>query len=187
MSEKNVSNTKWMKRAIFLASLGKNTTSPNPRVGAVILDKNGNLISEGFHYKAGMPHAEAMAFNNLKKDAREGSMYVNLEPCCHHGKTPPCVDKVISSGIKNVYISIEDPDKRVSGKGIKLLKEAGIKKVYISIEDPDKRVSGKGIKLLKEAGIQVHLGLCKKESLELNKDFITRLVCPMLRQWLLII
>jgi len=70
MSEKNLSHTKWMKRAIFLASLGKNTTSPNPRVGAVILDKNGNLISEGFHYKAGMPHAEAMAFNNLKKDAK---------------------------------------------------------------------------------------------------------------------
>ena len=74
-------------------------------------------------------------------------MYVNLEPCCHQGKTPPCVDKVISSGIK---------------------------KVYISIEDPDKRVSGKGIKLLKEAGIQVDLGLCKKESLDLNKAFIHR-------------
>jgi len=141
MSEKNVSHTKWMKRAIFLASLGKNTTSPNPKVGAVILDKNGNLISEGFHFKVGMPHAEAMAFNNLNKDAKGGTMYVNLEPCCHKGKTPPCVDKVISSGLK---------------------------KVYISIEDPDKRVSGKGIKLLKEAGIQVHLGLCKKESLDLN-------------------
>ncbi len=147
MSEKNISHTKWMKRAISLASLGKNTTSPNPRVGAVILDKNGKLISEGFHYKAGMPHAEAMAFNNLKKDAREGSMYVNLEPCCHHGKTPPCVDKVISSGIK---------------------------KVYISIKDPDKRVSGNGIKLLEEAGIEVHLGLCKKESIDLNKSFIHR-------------
>jgi len=145
MTEKNVNHTKWMKRAIFLASLGKNTTSPNPRVGAVILDKNGNLISEGFHHKAGMPHAEAMAFNNLKKDAKEGSMYVNLEPCCHHGKTPPCVDKVISSGIK---------------------------KAYISIKDPDVRVSGKGIKLLKEAGIQVHLGLCKKESFDLIKAFI---------------
>ena len=140
MTEKNVSHTKWMKRAIFLASLGKNTTSPNPRVGAVILDKNGNLISEGFHYMAGTSHAEAMAFKNLKKDAKGGTMYVNLEPCCHQGKTPPCVDKLISSGIK---------------------------KVYISIEDPDKRVSGKGIKLLKEAGIQVHLGLCKKESLSL--------------------
>ena len=102
MSESKIENTKWMKRAIFLASLGNGKTSPNPMVGAVILDKNGNLISEGFHYKAGMPHAEAMAFNNLKKDAKEGSMYVNLEPCCHQGKTPPCVDKVISSGIKTV-------------------------------------------------------------------------------------
>ena len=68
MTEKNVSHTKWMKRAIFLASLGKNTTSPNPRVGAVILDKHGNLISEGFHFRAGMPHAEAMAFKNLDKN-----------------------------------------------------------------------------------------------------------------------
>ena len=142
MSEANI---KWMKRALFLASLGKNTTSPNPSVGAVILDKNGNLISEGFHFKAGMPHAEAMAFQNLKKDARGGSMYVNLEPCCHQGKTPPCVDAIISSGIK---------------------------KIYISIQDPDKRVSGKGIKLLKDAGIQVHIGLCSKESHELNKYFI---------------
>ena len=147
MSKKNVIDIKWMKRAIFLASLGNNTTSPNPRVGAVILDNKGNLISEGFHYKTGMPHAEAMALGNLKKDAKGGSMYVNLEPCCHHGKTPPCVDKVISSGIK---------------------------KVYISIKDPDRRVSGKGIKLLEEAGIQVHLGLCKNESLDLNRAFIHR-------------
>ncbi len=147
MFEEDVIHTKWMKRAIFLASLGKGKTSPNPMVGAVIVDKNGNLISEGFHHKAGEPHAEAMAFNNLKKNAKGGSMYVNLEPCCHQGKTPPCVDKVISSGIKDIYISSEDPDKRVSGKGIKMLKEAGVK---------------------------VHLGLCKKESLELNKCFIHR-------------
>ena len=139
------SDVNWMKRAIFLASLGKGLTSPNPMVGAVILDKDGNLISEGFHLKSGTPHAEAMAFNNLKKDASGGTLYVNLEPCCHQGKTPPCVDKIISFGIKKVYISIEDPDKRVSGKGIKLLEDAGIK---------------------------VHKGLCAKESLELNKSFI---------------
>ena len=114
-------------------------------VGAVILDKNGRLISEGFHYKSGMPHAEAMALNNLKNDPYGGTIYVNLEPCCHYGKTPPCVEKIISSGIK---------------------------KAYVSITDPDKRVSGKGIKLLRNAGIEVHLGLCKKESLELNKHFI---------------
>jgi len=147
MSKKNISHTRWMKRAIFLASLGRNTTSPNPNVGAVILDKNGNLISEGFHYKAGMPHAEAMAFEKLTKNAKGGTMYVNLEPCCHQGRTPPCAEKVISSGIKKIYISVKDPDKRVSGKSIKLLKEAGIK---------------------------VNVGLCKKESLDLNKAFIHR-------------
>ena len=144
MFEKKLNHTKWMKRAIFLASLGKNTTSPNPRVGAVILDKNGSLISEGFHFKAGMPHAEAMAFNNLKKDAEGGTMYVNLEPCCHRGKTPPCVDRIISSGIK---------------------------KVFVSIKDPDLRVAGKGIRLLENAGIEVNLGLCENEALELNKSF----------------
>ena len=105
MIDSNINEIKWMRRAIFLASLGKGRTSPNPMVGAVILDKDGNLISEGFHSKSGMPHAEAMALNNLKKDARGGTIYVNLEPCCHQGKTPPCVDKIISFGIKKVFVS----------------------------------------------------------------------------------
>jgi len=138
---------KWMRRAIELALLGKGRTSPNPLVGAVILDKNGELISEGFHLRSGLPHAEAMAFNNLNKNPEGGSLYVNLEPCCHEGKTPPCVKRIISSGIK---------------------------KVYVSIEDPDQRVSGKGIKQLKDAGIEVHLGLCKVEAISINKSFIHR-------------
>ena len=141
----NFIHKKWMIRTIRLASLGRGLTSPNPMVGAVILDKDGNLISEGFHHRAGMPHAEAMAFNNLKNDPKGGTLYVNLEPCCHEGKTPPCVDKIISSGIK---------------------------KVFVSIRDPDLRVAGKGIKLLKNAGIEVNLGLCEDEALELNKAFI---------------
>jgi len=136
---------KWMLRAIRLASLAKGLTSPNPLVGAVILNKNGKLISEGFHQKAGMPHAEAMAFNNLKEDPFGGTLYVNLEPCCHRGRTPPCVDRIISSGIKNVFVSIKDPDLRVAGNGIRLLKNAGI---------------------------EVNIGLCEKEALELNKSFI---------------
>jgi len=141
----NSIHKKWMKRAIRLASLGKGFTSPNPLVGAIILDKKGKLISEGFHQKVGMPHAEAMAFNNLKDDPSGGTLYVNLEPCCHRGKTPPCVDRIISSGIK---------------------------KVFVSIKDPDIRVAGKGIKLLENAGIEVNLGLYEKEALELNKSFI---------------
>ena len=143
----NFIHRKWMIRAIRLASLGKGCTNPNPLVGAVILDKKGNLISEGFHQKAGMPHAEVMAFNNLKEDPYGGTLYVNLEPCCHKGRTPPCVDRIISSGIK---------------------------KVFVSIKDPDLRVAGKGIRLLEKAGIEVNLGLCEEEALELNKSFIHR-------------
>ena len=145
MKQDNCINKKWMIRAICLASLGRGLTSPNPMVGAVILDKKGKLISEGFHQKAGSPHAEAMAFNNLRDDPYGGTLYVNLEPCCHKGKTPPCVDRIISSGIK---------------------------KVFVSIKDPDRRVAGKGIKLLEDAGIVVDLGLCEDEALELNKSFI---------------
>tara|TARA_B100001287_G_scaffold82607_1_gene68836 strand:+ start:512 stop:1603 length:1092 start_codon:yes stop_codon:yes gene_type:complete len=147
MKLNNSIHKKWMIRAIHLASLGRGFTSPNPMVGAVILDKNGKLISEGFHQRSGMPHAEAMAFNNLKNDPTGGTLYVNLEPCCHRGKTPPCVDKIISSGIKRVFVSIKDPDLRVSGKGIRLLESAGI---------------------------EVNLGLCENEALELNKAFIYR-------------
>lgn len=138
---------KWMRRTIDLALLGKGKTSPNPLVGAVIVDKNGELISEGFHLKAGLPHAEAMAFDNLKKNPEGGSLYVNLEPCCHEGKTPPCVKRIISSGIKRVFVSIKDPDARVSGEGLKQLKEAGI---------------------------EVNLGLCKREAILINKPFIHR-------------
>ena len=147
MSLEDYIHRKWMRRVINLASLGTGMTSPNPLVGAVILNKEGKLISEGFHQKAGMPHAEAMAFNNLKQDPQGGTLYVNLEPCCHQGKTPPCVEKIISSGLK---------------------------KVFVSIKDPDIRVSGRGIEILRNAGIEVNLGLCMQEALELNKSFIYR-------------
>ena len=147
MNIDNNVHLKWMRRAIDLALLGKGRTSPNPLVGAVIVDKNGELISEGFHSQAGLPHAEAMAFDNLKKNPGGGSLYVNLEPCCHEGKTPPCVNRIISSGLK---------------------------KVFVSIKDPDQRVSGKGLDQLKKAGIEVNLGLCKEEAISINKPFIHR-------------
>ena len=147
MNIDNNVNLKWMRRAIDLALLGKGRTSPNPLVGAVILDKNGELIAEGFHLKAGLPHAEAMAFDNLRNNPTGGSIYVNLEPCCHEGKTPPCVKRIISSGLK---------------------------KVFVSIKDPDIRVSGKGIDQLREAGIEVNLGLCENEAIAINKSFIHR-------------
>ncbi len=140
-------HSKWMLRVIDLALLGKGRTSPNPLVGAIITNKNGELISEGFHLASGMPHAEAMAFDNLIANPNGGTLYVNLEPCCHQGKTPPCVKRIISSGIKRVFLSIKDPDPRVSGKGIAQLKKAGI---------------------------EVNVGLCEKEAIEINKAFIYR-------------
>ena len=147
MNIEHNTDLKWMRRAIDLALLGEGTTSPNPLVGAVIVDSKGELIAEGFHLKAGSPHAEAMAFNNLQKDPEGGSLYVNLEPCCHEGKTPPCVKRIIA---------------------------AGIKRVFVSIKDPDKRVSGKGLDQLKRAGLEVNLGLCKEEAISINKAFIHR-------------
>lgn len=114
-----------MKRALQLARLGWGYTNPNPLVGAVIV-KNGRIIGEGYHEYYGGPHAEINALKSAKEDVKGAQLYVTLEPCCHHGKTPPCVDAIVKSGIKDVYIAMEDPNKLVSGKGIKHLKEAGL-------------------------------------------------------------
>lgn len=114
-----------MKRALQLARLGLGHTNPNPLVGAVIV-KNGRIIGEGYHEYYGGPHAEINALKSVKEDVKGAQLYVTLEPCCHYGKTPPCVDAIVKSGIKDVYIAMEDPNKLVSGKGIKHLKEAGL-------------------------------------------------------------
>ncbi|WKV07625.1 bifunctional diaminohydroxyphosphoribosylaminopyrimidine deaminase/5-amino-6-(5-phosphoribosylamino)uracil reductase RibD [Thermoanaerobacterium sp. CMT5567-10] len=116
---------KYMKRALQLARLGLGHTNPNPLVGAVIV-KNGRIIGEGYHEYYGGPHAEINALKSVKEDVKGAQLYVTLEPCCHYGKTPPCVDAIVKSGIKDVYIAMEDPNKLVSGKGIKHLKEAGL-------------------------------------------------------------
>ncbi|SNX53801.1 diaminohydroxyphosphoribosylaminopyrimidine deaminase [Thermoanaerobacterium sp. RBIITD] len=120
-----------MKRALELAKLGWGYTNPNPLVGAVIV-KDSRIIGEGYHEYFGGPHAEINAIKNAKEDVKGAQLYVTLEPCCHHGKTPPCVDAIIKSGIQDVYIAMEDPNSFVSGKGIKYLKEAGLN-VYTGI------------------------------------------------------
>lgn len=117
---------RFMRRALKLAARGAGRTSPNPAVGSVIV-KNGRIIAEGYHKKAGAPHAEAAALSTLKKGAKDSTLYVTLEPCCHFGRTPPCTDAIISSGIKEVVIGAVDPNPRVSGRGISLLKAAGIR------------------------------------------------------------
>lgn len=116
---------RFMRRALKLAARGAGRTSPNPAVGSVIV-KDGRIIAEGYHKKAGRPHAEAAALSALESGAKGSTLYVTLEPCCHFGKTPPCTDAIISSGIKKVVIGAVDPNPRVSGRGISLLRAAGI-------------------------------------------------------------
>lgn len=118
-------DTFFMKRALTLAKKGRGWTNPNPMVGAVIV-KNGIIIAEGYHKKVGALHAEAAAIKNAKSDLKGATLYVNLEPCSHFGRTPPCADAIIKSGIKQVVCSLQDSNPRVQGKGITLLKKAGI-------------------------------------------------------------
>ncbi|MEY4807084.1 MAG: hypothetical protein RLZZ206_1473 [Cyanobacteriota bacterium] len=115
-----------MRRALALAALGEGRTSPNPLVGAVVLDAACQLVGEGFHARAGEPHAEVGALAQAGDQARGGTLIVTLEPCCHHGRTPPCTEAVLSAGISRVVVAMADPDPRVAGGGIARLREAGI-------------------------------------------------------------
>ncbi len=115
----------WMGRALDLAARGRGRTSPNPMVGAVIV-KNGQLVGEGFHAYAGSDHAEVVAHREAGSAASGGTLYVSLEPCCHHGRTPPCVDEIVHAGIRRVVAASEDPNPAVSGRGIAALREAGL-------------------------------------------------------------
>ncbi|MCK9572875.1 MAG: bifunctional diaminohydroxyphosphoribosylaminopyrimidine deaminase/5-amino-6-(5-phosphoribosylamino)uracil reductase RibD [Candidatus Omnitrophica bacterium] len=116
----------FLKKTLELAKRAEGHTSPNPMVGAVIL-KNNKEISCGFHKKSGKPHAEIEAINNARINIKGATLYINLEPCCHFGRTPPCVDKIIESGIRRVVIATLDPNPVVHGKSVSKLKKAGIK------------------------------------------------------------
>jgi len=118
-------STKMMKRALTLAKRGIGKTSPNPSVGCVIV-KDGNIVGEGWHKKAGTPHAEVHALNQAVALAKGSDVYVTLEPCAHFGKTPPCSDALIKAGVSRVVIGTIDPHPKVSGKGVNALKKAGI-------------------------------------------------------------
>ena len=127
---------KYMKKCIELAKGGEGQTSPNPLVGCVVLDKDGNEISTGFHHKYGENHAERDALLKLTNgEEKGGTLIVNLEPCSHHGKTPPCADLIIERGLKRVVIGIQDVNPIVAGNGIKKLKNTGIEVVEHVLED----------------------------------------------------
>lgn len=138
---------KYISRCIQLAKNGLGTTYPNPLVGSVIV-LNDRIIGEGWHYKAGEPHAEVNAIVSVhdKSSLKKATIYVSLEPCSHYGKTPPCADLII---------------------------ESGIKKVVIGSMDPNPKVAGKGVKKLMEASCDVVVGVLEKECDELNKRFFT--------------
>jgi diaminohydroxyphosphoribosylaminopyrimidine deaminase/5-amino-6-(5-phosphoribosylamino)uracil reductase len=136
---------KYIKECIELAGLGEGKVSPNPLVGAVVLDKDSNIVGKGYHEKYGEAHAEINALNEAGEKAREGTLYINLEPCSHYGKTPPCVDRVI---------------------------EAGIKRLVIGMTDPNPLVAGNGIKKAQEAGIEIKIGVLEQECKKLNEIFI---------------
>lgn len=122
-----MNHEKFIYKTIELAKKGIGSVSPNPRVGAVIV-KNDHIIAKAFHEKFGGPHAEILALRQLSNDmARQATLYVNLEPCSHFGKTPPCVKAIIASGIKTVVYGMVDPNPLVTGNGLKILREAGIK------------------------------------------------------------
>jgi diaminohydroxyphosphoribosylaminopyrimidine deaminase / 5-amino-6-(5-phosphoribosylamino)uracil reductase len=115
----------WMLRALELAARGRGQTSPNPMVGAVLV-QDGRVVGEGWHHQAGQPHAEALALRRAGKRARGAVLFVNLEPCSHFGRTPPCADALIQAGIARAVVAMRDPDPRVSGRGINRLRRAGI-------------------------------------------------------------
>jgi diaminohydroxyphosphoribosylaminopyrimidine deaminase/5-amino-6-(5-phosphoribosylamino)uracil reductase len=137
-----------MQRALRLAARGIGRTNPNPAVGAVIVAGD-QVVGEGYHQQAGGPHAEVFALEAAGAQAAGAAMYVTLEPCSHHGRTPPCVDAVIA---------------------------AGIKRVVVAVQDPNPQVNGQGVAKLREAGITVEVGLCEKEARQLNAPFIKHII-----------
>ncbi|TVU63726.1 bifunctional diaminohydroxyphosphoribosylaminopyrimidine deaminase/5-amino-6-(5-phosphoribosylamino)uracil reductase RibD [Vibrio atlanticus] len=137
-----------MSRAIQLAKRGIYTTAPNPNVGCVIVQSDGQIVGEGFHAKAGEPHAEVHAMRMAGDQAKGATAYVTLEPCSHYGRTPPCAEGLI---------------------------KAQVSKVICAMQDPNPKVAGRGIKMLRDAGIEVEIGLLEQDALDLNPAFIKRM------------
>jgi diaminohydroxyphosphoribosylaminopyrimidine deaminase/5-amino-6-(5-phosphoribosylamino)uracil reductase len=137
----------FMRQALALAERGLYTTTPNPRVGCVVV-KDGAVVGTGWHEKAGLPHAEALALNAVGPRARGATLYLNLEPCSHHGRTPPCADAIVA---------------------------ARVKRVVAAMQDPNPKVAGAGFARLRAAGIEVEHGLMEEEARELNIGFVARM------------
>jgi diaminohydroxyphosphoribosylaminopyrimidine deaminase/5-amino-6-(5-phosphoribosylamino)uracil reductase len=125
-------HSRWLRRCLELAARAEGQTAPNPMVGAVVI-KAGLVVGEGFHPGAGQPHAEVFALRQAGEAAQGATLYVNLEPCNHYGRTPPCTEAIINAGIARVVVGMVDPDPRVSGAGIERLRQANIE-VVVGVE-----------------------------------------------------
>jgi diaminohydroxyphosphoribosylaminopyrimidine deaminase / 5-amino-6-(5-phosphoribosylamino)uracil reductase len=137
----------YMSTALILAERGRGRTSPNPMVGALIVDEEGVVVGRGWHEFAGGPHAEVHALRNAGARARNATLYCTLEPCCHTGRTGPCAPQIV---------------------------EAGIRRVVVAVEDPNPRVAGKGIDHLRAKGVDVVVGVRRERAVHLNRPFFTR-------------
>lgn len=137
-----------MARALQLAARGTYSTAPNPAVGCVMLDAGGAVVGEGWHHRAGQPHAEVYALHAASVRARGGTAYVTLEPCSHYGRTPPCAEALI---------------------------EAGVRRVVAAMQDPNPLVAGNGLRRLTAAGIVTAVGVLEREARELNRGFVSRM------------
>jgi diaminohydroxyphosphoribosylaminopyrimidine deaminase/5-amino-6-(5-phosphoribosylamino)uracil reductase len=140
-------DTTYMKRALTLAKKGRGTTSPNPLVGCVIV-KNGTIIGEGWHKRAGGHHAELHALEMAGAAAHSSDVYVTLEPCSHTGKTPPCCDALIRAGVKRVVAGMSDPNPRVNGGGLQALQQAGIETTCGVLEEQCRSINRPFIKFI---------------------------------------
>ena len=133
----------YMARCLALAELGQSTVSPNPMVGAVVLDAEGRVVGEGYHQKAGEAHAEVFALNQAGASAKGGTLYVNLEPCNHHGRTPPCTQMIVAAGIQRVVCGTLDPNPLVAGSGRDMLQNSRISVRYGFLEKECKQLNEK--------------------------------------------
>lgn len=138
-----MTHTDYMRRALSLAKRGR--TSPNPMVGAIVV-KDGVIVGEGYHPKAGEPHAEVFALRKAGDSAKRAALYVTLEPCCHYGRTPPCTQAILDAGISDVYYAMADPDPRVARKGLDRLVKAGVSVHGPVLEDEARKLNEAYIK-----------------------------------------
>ena len=150
----------FMRLAFRLASRGRRRTSPNPMVGAVVV-RDGRVVGVGCHRYAGGPHAEVVAIERAGKLAKGGVLFVNLEPCCHYGRTPPCVLRIVESGIRRVFASIVDPNPRVSGRGFRFLRQRRVSVDVGVLGDEARRLNEAYIKWVTEKRPFVAVKVCE--------------------------